>query len=161
MDFIDLFRNSRKIRKIASGQTLFRQGEVGTEMFVVLEGSADILVGKTIVEIVRPGGIVGEMALIDDEVRSATVVTRTACELVALSTADYDRLLHERPDFGRYVLKIVVQRLRRMNQGLAAAEIANEVMATSHSQTTNLGQSNAVHGQLGRDLEGAEPKKPR
>ena len=161
MDFIDLFRNSRKIRKIASGQTLFYQGDVGTEMFVLLEGSADILVGKTIVEIVRPGGIVGEMALIDDERRSATVVTRTACELVALSTVDFDRLLHERPDFARYVLKTVVHRLRRMNQGLVAAEISNEVAGTDAAQSSNHRQPAALEGHMGQELTGAEPKKPR
>ena len=123
MDFIDLFRGSRKVRKIGSGQTLFKMGDAGTEMFVVLEGSVEILLGKTIVEIVRPGGIVGEMALIDDERRSATVVTRTQCEVVALSKVDFDRLVHERPEFGRHVLKVTVQRLRRMNQSLVAAQV--------------------------------------
>jgi CRP-like cAMP-binding protein len=119
MDFIQLFRGANKILKVAQGQTLFREGDPAVTMFVLLAGSADIKIGKTVVEVARPGSIFGEMALLDDQRRSGTVVTRTACEVVALSKADFDRLLLERPDFARYVLKVVVDRLRRMNQALA------------------------------------------
>jgi len=156
MDFIDLFRGSRKARKIGSGQTLFKVGDVGSEMFVVLEGSVDILLGKTIVEIVRPGGIVGEMALIDEERRSATVVTRTQCEVVALSRADFDRLLHERPEFGRHVLKVTVQRLRRMNQSLMAAQVSTHGISADVMRKTD-----AVDEQRSPDSKnaGAESKR--
>src|SRR3954468_2213764 len=91
-------------------------------MLVLCVGSAEIMVGKTVVEVARPGSIVGEMALVADERRSATVLTRTPCEVVAVSKSDFDRLLLDRPDFARYVLKVVVDRLRRMNQNLLAAE---------------------------------------
>jgi len=127
MDFIELFRSANKILKIGQGQVVFREGDAGATMFVLLGGSADILVGKTVVEVARPGSVFGEMALVDDQRRSATVVTRTPCELVALSKSDFDRLLLERPDFARYVLKVVVDRLRHMNQGLLATE------ASAHS----------------------------
>ena len=124
MDFIELFRGANKVLKISRGQTLFREGDVGTTMFVLLSGSADVLVGSTVVGVIRPGSIVGEMALVDDERRSATVRMRTPCEVVALSKSDFDRLLQERPDFARYVLKMVVDRLRRANRDLQAAEAA-------------------------------------
>jgi CRP-like cAMP-binding protein len=134
MDFIELFRGASKILRISRGQALFREGEVGATMFVVLAGSADVMVGKTVVGIIRPGSIVGEMALVDDERRSATVITRTPCEVVALSKSDFDRLLSERPDFARYVLKLVVDRLRRTNQDLVAAQAANNPAGAAPSE---------------------------
>jgi|SRR5690349_10655377 len=161
MDFIDLFRGSRKVRKIGSGQTLFKLGDAGAEMFVVLEGSAEILLGKTIVEIVRPGGIVGEMALIDDERRSATVVTRTQCEVVALSKADFDRLLHERPEFGRHVLKMTVQRLRRMNQSLVAAQIPAHGISSDVARTSDGRQPDALDEQTAQDSTNAGGESKR
>ena len=122
MDFIELFRGANKVLKISQGKVLFKEGDRGASMFVFLAGSADVVVGTTVVGVIRPGSIVGEMALVDDERRSATVVTRTPCEVVALSKGDFDRLLQERPDFARYVLKLVVDRLRQANRDLKAAE---------------------------------------
>lgn len=139
MDFIELFRGANKILKVSRGQTLFREGDIGSMMFVFLSGSADVLVGKTVVGVIRPGSIVGEMALVDDERRSATVVTRTPCEVVALSKSDFDRLLSDRPDFARYVLKMVVDRLRRVNQDLQAAQAAARGKSTEISQPADDG----------------------
>ena len=132
LDFIELFRGANKVLKVSRGQVLFKEGEQGSTMFVLLAGSADVLVGKTVVGVIRPGSIVGEMALVDDERRSATVITRTPCEVVVLSKSDFDRLLQERPDFARYVLKLVVERLRRANLELqaAAAPPPNSVPST-------------------------------
>ena len=132
MDFIELFRGANKILKIGQGQVVFREGDAGATMFVLLGGSADILVGKIVVEVARPGTIFGEMALVDDQQRrSATVITRTPCEVVALSKSDFDSLLLERPDFARYVLKVVVERLHRMNQGLLATAAASPLNAAA------------------------------
>ena len=122
MDFIELFRGANKVLKISQGKVLFKEGDRGASMFVFLSGSAEVVVGTTVVGVIRPGSIVGEMALVDDERRSATVITRTPCEVVALSKSDFDRLLQERPDFARYVLKLVVDRLRQANRDLRAAE---------------------------------------
>ena len=121
MDFIELFGHRQKIRKVGAAEVLFKEGDSGSETFVVLEGAAEIWIGKTMVELARPGGIVGEMALVDDDHRrSATVISRTPCQLVVLSQSDFDRLIRERPDFARYVLKAVVERLRHMNDNFLA-----------------------------------------
>ena len=120
---------------MGKGAVLFKEGDRGATMFVFLAGSAHVLVGKTIVGVIRPGSIVGEMALLDDERRSATVITRTPCEVVALSKSDFDRLLQERPDFARYVLKLVVDRLRLANQELKAAAALNSSEPSSPQES--------------------------
>ena len=55
---------------LAPGQTLFREGETGDCMYVLLEGSADVFVGEVLVESVTPGALLGEMALVDSSLRA-------------------------------------------------------------------------------------------
>jgi CRP-like cAMP-binding protein len=115
MDFIDLVGPLKTIRSMGPKEILFREGDAGSEMYVVLEGAASILIGQAIIEIARPGAIIGEMALIDEGDRSATVVTRTPCKLLCLTAPDFDLLVREHPEFARQVMRVIVERLRRMN----------------------------------------------
>jgi CRP-like cAMP-binding protein len=119
-DVIRHFEQAAKVVNLPSGVEVFRTGDPGDVMYVVMAGYANILVGKTIVEIAAPGSVVGEMALVDQKPRSATVVTRTSCKLVPIGVAEFDLLVQEAPAFGRYVLRLVTERLRRMNENLLA-----------------------------------------
>ena len=59
--------------------------------------------------------IVGELALIDDEPRSATVVARTDCRLVAVDRRRFEYMVQETPLFGIAVMKVLADRLRKTN----------------------------------------------
>lgn len=126
-DVIEHFGRAAKVLNLPSNVEVFRAGEPGDVMYVVTAGYANVLVGTTIVEIAAPGSVVGEMALVDQKPRSATVVTRTACRLVPIGIAEFDLLVQETPAFGRYVLRIVTERLRRMNQNLSAAQKLEDI----------------------------------
>src|SRR5881227_2151281 len=86
--------------RLASGQTLFREGETGDCMYVLLEGSADVFVGEVLVESATPGALLGEMALVDSSLRTATVVATMPARLARID----ERRFH-----------FLVQRLRHMN----------------------------------------------
>jgi len=120
MDLIKHFDNARNTVFIEAGQTIFRQGQRGTVMYLLLDGVAEILVGTRSVELAHGGTLIGEMALIDDEARSATVVARTACHLVPIPQAQFDLLVQETPEFARCVMASLAARLRRMNESTAA-----------------------------------------
>ncbi len=64
MNPAELFRRDDDPVRLASDQTLFRQGETGDCMYVLLEGSADVFVGEILVESATPGALLGEMALV-------------------------------------------------------------------------------------------------
>ena len=84
-------------------------------MYVVIEGEVDIIVhGKVVLSLV-PGGILGEMALIDEQVRSATAVAKTDCKLVPITERRFLFLVQQTPFFSIEVMKIMAYRLRRMN----------------------------------------------
>jgi CRP-like cAMP-binding protein len=102
--------------RLSAGETLFREGDEGDRMFVVLEGRLDILVGETIVETATDGSIVGEMALIDDAPRAATVVAKTVSRLVAVDRKRFHSLVQSNPAFSTHVMKVLADRLRNMNR---------------------------------------------
>jgi len=84
-------------------------------MFGVISGEVDIFIGNVVLEIVGPGMVFGEMALIDDEVRSASASARTDCRVVQIDLAAFDVLTVKSPGFARELMKVMAGRLRRMN----------------------------------------------
>lgn len=118
MDLLAYFQHARQKLLLPPGRLLFSEGEAGTVMYVLLQGTASVLVRGTAIELAAPGQILGEMALIDESPRSATVLTRTECHLVSIGRAEFDLLIRETPAFGRHVMGVMASRLRRMNERL-------------------------------------------
>ncbi len=112
--FINLFKN-KESKSFAAGQSVFKAGDPGDSMYIVNEGEVEILDGATSLEVVGPGSIFGELALIDDEPRSATAVAKTDCKLVAVDRRRFEFMVTETPFFALAVMKVVADRLRRTN----------------------------------------------
>jgi len=115
---IDLFRNEDRYESFTKGQTVFREGEPGKLMYVVLEGSVTLTVKGKTVETVGPGGSLGEMAMIDDAVRSATAVAETDSKLVAIDAKRFSFLIQQTPRFALQIMRVIADRLRRMDSKL-------------------------------------------
>ena len=104
------------LKRMRAGEVLFAAGERRrSEVFLVLEGKVNVLVGEKIVATVGMHGIVGEMALLDLEPRSATAVASEAGEVAIIDRATFLQLVREQPSFSLYVMGIMAKRLRRMN----------------------------------------------
>jgi CRP/FNR family transcriptional regulator, cyclic AMP receptor protein len=121
MKIIEHFRHARNVVSVPAGTHLFREGDPGDVMYVVLEGKAEVAVAGVQVELATAGAILGEMALIDDAPRSASVLCRTPCRLVPVDRPAFDLLVHETPAFARHVMSLLAERMRRMNERLAQA----------------------------------------
>ena len=109
---------------LAAGQTLFRVGDPGDAMYVVLEGSLNVLVGDKIVERSQKGAILGEMALVDNSPRGATIVAAESSKLAKVDQLRFHRLIKINPFFATHVMKELVERIRQMNR-LLSAEIGS------------------------------------
>lgn len=112
---IDLFRNDDDTRNFAAGQQIFREGEAGDFMYVVVEGEVDLFIHDRLVESLRAGGVLGEMALIDQTPRSASAVARTDCRLVAIDERRFKFLVQQTPNFSLQLMRVIADRLRRMD----------------------------------------------
>src|SRR5438477_10977992 len=102
---------------LRAGQVLFTEGDPPNSMYVVRSGALRIRSGGVIYEDVGPGGIVGEMALVERyPARSATVYALSDCELVAVDEARFSSLVSEAPHFALRVMQILSRRLRAMDR---------------------------------------------
>ncbi len=66
MNLAELFRHETNLKALPSCETLFKEGGRGDLMYVLMSGTADIIVHNQVVETIEPGAIVGEMAMIDE-----------------------------------------------------------------------------------------------
>ena len=115
---ITLFHDSDECESVPAGQALFREGDLGDAFYVVMAGEVDIRVGEELVETVGPGGVVGEMAMIDGGARSASAVARTDSRVVRLDEKRFKFLVQQTPNFAVQVMRIMADRLRRMDSRL-------------------------------------------
>ena len=84
-------------------------------MYVVLDGEVDVSVrGETVLR-AEPGEILGELALIDSKVRSASANAKTACRVAVIDESRFLSLVREKPEFSLYVMRVLADRLRKMD----------------------------------------------
>ena len=119
MDTLAIFQHAENARHVGAGEVVFSTGDPGDLMYVPIEGAVDIRVGATTVETVVPGGIFGEMALLDASPRSATAVATADCRLAPVDGRRFQMLVQHNPFFAIHVMKVMADRLRHTNQRLA------------------------------------------
>ncbi len=93
-------------------RTIITEGTAGIFMYVVIEGSVAISIQGKQVERVGPGGVFGELALIDKGTRAASVVAASDCTLLAVDRNSFLDLVRKRPEIGVELLKSLSDRLR-------------------------------------------------
>ena len=115
MTAINLFRHSKDVIDVEPGHALFREGDAGETMFVVLDGAVEIVHDDCVVETIGAGGLVGELALIDTAPRSASAIAATPCRLAQVGKREFMFLVQEHPTFALQVMSVMAERLRRAN----------------------------------------------
>jgi CRP-like cAMP-binding protein len=123
--FLNTLAASAEVRHYTGGETLVRQFDTGQDLYVVLEGLAltKNFRGDTVAQF-GPGSVVGEMALVDGSLRSATVTAAGSTKVAVLSAACIEGLIEVDANFGntlfRNIAKVLCRRLRTMNESSAA-----------------------------------------
>jgi CRP-like cAMP-binding protein len=110
-----MMRNDPAAKDFAAGDTIFALGEEAAHAFVVTEGEIELELHGRVLETVHAGGIFGEMALIDRHERSATARAKTDAKIVPIDQKRFLYLVQNTPFFAVEVMKIMADRLRRMN----------------------------------------------
>jgi len=100
------------------GQVIMVEGQAGALMYVVLEGRVAISLRGAVVERLGPGGVFGEMALIDQTTRAADAAAETDCELLAINRIVLLNLVKADPTFAVSLLSAVAERVRNMAASL-------------------------------------------
>jgi CRP-like cAMP-binding protein len=107
----------KKIAQIAdevdlpAGKTLMTEGARGREFFVLLEGTADVRSNTRLLPSLGPGDFFGEIALVTDHPRTATVTTATPVHALVITDRAFRGLMHDSPEIQGKVLEAVASRL--------------------------------------------------
>ncbi|HAK64044.1 MAG TPA: cyclic nucleotide-binding protein, partial [Alphaproteobacteria bacterium] len=109
----------------ATGQSLMRQGELGDTAYLILSGDADVIVnsgaGPVKVAEIGRNGFVGEMAILRDQPRSATVTAASDMTTLKISKESFFQLVQDSPRIALELMRILAQRLEETTTALTGA----------------------------------------
>ncbi len=130
---VQLFRH----RELAPGEVVLRENQVGDEMFIIWEGRVAIVKGDFETPIILgyrgPGDIVGEMALLENRARSASVVAVEKTKLLVTDRDGFQQLIHEPPFVGLDLLEMLSARLRASDDDRRAKTVRERSLSNQVS----------------------------
>ena len=105
--------------------TIIGAGDPTDSLYIVINGRLKVLMSdeqgrEVILSLLGPGEFFGEMGLLDDSPRSASVVTQEPCELLSISKTDFKRSLAENFDLSLMVMRGLVKRLREADRKIGS-----------------------------------------
>ncbi len=109
---------------VAKGDTLFREGEPGDKMFMILDGKVKLGQSsadgrESLLAVMGPGEIFGELSLFDPGLRTSTATALTDAVVLGLSNEQLRPWLAGRPEVAAALLQALARRLRRTNEAMA------------------------------------------
>jgi CRP/FNR family cyclic AMP-dependent transcriptional regulator len=136
--------------------TIMASGDPTDSLYIVLSGRLKVMMSdsegkEVILSILGPGEFFGEMGLIDDEPRSATVITIEPCELLSLAKRDFKKSLAENFEMTMAVMRGLVRRLREADRkigSLALLDVYGRVARLLLDMAENVGGEKVVTKRL-------------
>lgn len=122
------FESAGTPQTFAQGASLFAQDQAGGQAYYLLEGEVSLTRGRKMIDIVKAGEIIGEMAMMSREPRSATALARTAVRAIALDARRFQGAMQKMPEFALMLMGMMINRIRltvatlSMGQALAAQD---------------------------------------
>jgi CRP-like cAMP-binding protein len=110
---INIFKNAERSERYATGDVIFNAGDPGDRFYVVREGTVTLSANGRNLEDVGPGGIFGELGVLERAPRSATATAATDCDLVPLDERAFIFHVSQTPFFALTVMRVLADRLRR------------------------------------------------
>ena len=155
-----------KRRTVAAGEQLFASGSPGDQLFIVLDGTIQILMpsqdGDVFVERFQRGDMLGEITVLDDQPRTATGRAASLSTLLVIQRDDFHAFLERFPYYRQRLISILAQRLRRTSDLVSemltvesGVILPRDQHVGTHFQTTIVG-----YGRYGNNYIGPKYAKP-
>ena len=137
----------RYVKAFEPGQVIFKEGEQGSEMFIIIQGEVEIR-KRTSMETARtlstfkPGDVFGEMAIIEKKPRSATAIATKASRMLVMNEPLFLAMIERNPDFARKMILVLSERIRKSNlliQTLTSTNRENQILAGLRQYATEKG----------------------
>ena len=117
-DFSILDERGTATQNFEAGEKIFLQDDPAACLYIVRGGKVQIVTYGTVLENVGPGGVFGEMSMIDGAPRSAAAIAAEATQVMALDRPAFLYLIQRDPEFALRIMQLLANRLRRMNSNL-------------------------------------------
>jgi CRP/FNR family transcriptional regulator, cyclic AMP receptor protein len=115
----EMLKAAKSITTVSKGAFILRQNEEGELMYCLRRGKAELKVNSILVETIGVGGIVGELALLDPQPRSATCIAVEECDLLSFDEERFEYLLAMTPDFTFRMMHLLAKRLRAIDRAVS------------------------------------------
>jgi CRP/FNR family cyclic AMP-dependent transcriptional regulator len=154
----DLFPTADAHVAFKAGQTIFKEGDPGDFMVVLLEGVVEVQTHGKVVGEFSPVEVFGEMSIIDPQPRSATVTAKTDCKLARVNKGRFLVLVQNKPEFALHIMQMLVERIRWINTA-AASSCADRAKEMEQLQT-EINELKAVAETQKEQVEALQQKRP-
>jgi|GEM_PF-615738 len=118
------------VRRFEENSILFREGDDGTDMYLILQGKVDVLHKDNVVASLEVGDMFGEMSLVDTMPRSATIRVSETLSALVLSRSNFNSVISTEPNIAFRVMQTLSKRIRLMNQTIFMLKNKGEEEAT-------------------------------
>ncbi|MES1242454.1 MAG: cyclic nucleotide-binding domain-containing protein [Acidobacteriota bacterium] len=151
------------ILELSEGDYVFREGELGTEMYIIHEGKVEILSGtgssEQLLSVLEKGDFFGEMSILEDLPRAASARAVTDVKLLQINGSTFDQLLRNNPEIAVRMMRKLARRLRETDELLrsstehrqAALSVSRE-MPRMNVQVPGEGPERLLHGSSGMEF---------
>jgi CRP/FNR family cyclic AMP-dependent transcriptional regulator len=111
------------VREYKQGDVIVNEGEAGVAFYVISKGSVQVVRGlgttnEQVVDTLKEGQFFGEMALFDNQLRSASVRAATDCECLVLTKWDFNAEMMQNPSIAMALLAVLARRIRNLNDAV-------------------------------------------
>ncbi|HVL55073.1 MAG TPA: cyclic nucleotide-binding domain-containing protein [Burkholderiaceae bacterium] len=145
-------------RNFPKGRTIVAEGEPSQSLYILLSGRAKVqrsdAEGKEVIlAVLGPGECFGEMSLIDDEPRSASVITIESCDFMAINKDSFKQMLQQSHDIALQIMKGLIRRLREADkkiETLALLDVYGRVARVLLDFSEQVGGERVVRSKLPR-----------
>ncbi|HEX9944345.1 MAG TPA: cyclic nucleotide-binding domain-containing protein [Thermoanaerobaculia bacterium] len=146
-------------RELKAGEYVFREGELGTEMYIINEGKVEILnqVGdeEQLLAVLEKGDFFGEMSVLEDLPRAASARALTDVRLLQINGSTFDQLLQGNPEIAVRMMRKLSRRLRETDEMLKSVmgtKVTSREMPRPVVQTASEGPERLVHVPSGMEF---------
>jgi len=115
-------------RHYKKSETIFLKGDLGNCMYILIAGQVEIRLDELVIDIINPGGMFGEMGIIEKAPRAAMAIASVPCSVLVIDERHFLELVQEQPFFALKVLRTAMERVRK------ALKL---VPSVAHSDTTD------------------------
>ena len=149
---LDLLAQARQIRSYPANATVINDGDTTNALYIINKGKVKVCIAneqgrEVVIAQLDEGEHFGEMSLIDEKPRSASIITRTACEISLIQKDEFQRMLASNPELSLTVMRGLSERLRladRKIETLALMDVYGRIARALLDLAVDLGDGRLV-----------------